>query len=42
MLRLIISSAAYIANTFRVYDIIGSSGNDFVVDGGYLADAITL
>ena len=37
-----VTSVSYIPSAVRVYDIIGSSGNDFVVDGGYLADAITL
>ncbi len=36
-----VTSVTYTPSTVKVYDIIGSSGNDFVVDGGYLADVFT-
>ena len=37
-----VTSVTYTQNQVRVYDLIESSGNDFIVDGGYLADSTTL
>ena len=37
-----VTSVAYLPEEITVYDIIGSSGNNFIVDGGYLADSTTL
>ena len=36
-----VTSVTYTPNQIRVYDLIESSGNNFIVDGGYLADAVT-
>ncbi len=36
-----VTSVSYSQRTVKVYDLIGSSGNDFIVAGGYLADLIT-
>ncbi len=37
-----VTSVAYLPEEITVYDVIGSSGNNFIVDGGYLADSTTL
>ena len=36
-----VTSITYTPGEVVVYDIIGSSGNNFIVDGGYLADTVT-
>ncbi len=36
-----IVSIQYIPDTIKVYDVVGSSGNNFIVNGKYLADIIT-
>ena len=37
-----VTNVSYAPRPVMVYDIIGSSGNDFIVAGGYLADSVTL